>query len=142
MPGAGFIESLGKSMWALRRAGALLLALFLLSVAGQLAFISALYCCSQAFVHAAVSPGEALAAGAVSSFTTAVPFPMAGLGIGEAAFGEVVVHMRESGNAADFAPVFLLNRVVILGIGIVSWLLMLCAGRQRPGGDDLLREMR
>lgn len=131
LPGAGFVESLGKSMWALRRAGPTLVALFLLSVAGQLAFIGALYCCSHAFVHAAVTPDEVLAAGAISSFTTAVPFPLAGLGIGEAAFGEVVVRMRENGNAADFAPVFLLNRVALLGIGTVSWVVMLLAGGRR-----------
>lgn len=133
LPGAGFIESLGKSMWALRRAGGMLVALFLLSVAGQLAFLGALYWCGRAFVHAAVSPGEALAAGALSSFTTAAPFPLAGLGIGEAAFGEVVVRMRENGNAADFAPVFLLNRVAALGVGIVSWVIMLAAGGRRKG---------
>lgn len=142
MPGAGFIESLGKSMWALRQAGILLIGLFFLSVGAQLAFISALYCCSQAFVYAAVSADEALAAGALSSFTTAVPFPMAGLGIGEAAFGEVVVRMRESGNAADFAPVFLLNRVVILGVGIVSWIVVLCTGGRRPARGAAQKDMK
>jgi Uncharacterised protein family (UPF0104). len=140
MPGAGFVESLGKSMWALRRAGILLIGLFLLSVGVQLAFLGALYCCSHAFVHAVVSPDEALAAGALSSFTTAVPFPMAGLGIGEAAFGEVVVRMRESGNAADFAPVFLLNRVVVLGVGIVSWIVVLCTGGRPPDHNAALKD--
>ena len=131
IPGVGFAVSVCGALRCYRSRGGLLLSLFFLSVAGHMCFFAALYCCGLSLESAQTSPAEAVTAGALSSFTGALPLPMAGLGVGEAAFGEAVARMRGAGEVADFAPVFLVNRLLLLAMGAVSWLWLSLSGSGR-----------
>lgn len=137
VPGVGFAVGVCGALARYRSRGATLLALFFLAVAGHMCFFAALYFCGVSLAGAGASLAEAVAGGAASSYTAALPLPMAGLGVGEAAFGEVVSRMRGSGEAADFAPVFLANRLLLLALGAASWLwLSLSGGGPRGAAGD------
>lgn len=66
-----------------------------------------------------------MAGGSLALFTTAIPLPMAGLGVGEAAFGEVVARVRGEAALADFAAIFLVYRFSSLALGTASYLWLL-----------------
>lgn len=121
VPGAGLASAIGGAMLEFRRRGATLAALLVVSVAAHLCMFAALYFCGSALENCAVTAGEALTGWALSTFTGILPLPMAGLGVGETAFGETVAKLRGAGAGADFAPVFLVNRLLVLTLGTLSW---------------------
>lgn len=131
LPGVGFAVSVCGALRQYRSSGRTLGLLFFLAVAGHMCFFLALYFCGLSLEGARTSLPEAVTGGALSSFTGALPLPMAGLGVGEAAFGEAVSVMRGAGGMADFAPVFLANRLLLLAIGAASWLWLSLSGGGR-----------
>lgn len=130
LPGAAFAAEVGGAVRIYRGHVRTLAGLFLLALATHGVTFAALYFCGLSLVGVDLRPGEALTGGALSFFTGALPLPMAGLGVGEAAFGEVVAVMRGSGKAADFAPVFLINRLLTLLLGAVAWLWLAASTRK------------
>ena len=131
VPGAAFVAEIGDSLTRFRGCAANLAGLFLVSVANHLCLFIALYCCSHALVDTALAPSEAFTAGALSVFTTGLPLPLAGLGVGEAAFGQAVAHMRGTDVAAGFAAVFLMNRLLLFFLGGVSWFWLAGSKREK-----------
>lgn len=124
IPGFSFLASTGSGLKEYRHSVPLLISLYGLSCLAHMCMFMALYFCGQSLLHATTSPSESIVGGAMSSFTTILPLPMAGLGVGEAAFGETVAAIRGDGEKAGYAAVFLTNRFLLLSLGAVSWLCM------------------
>lgn len=122
IPGAIFLVSVGKSLGRFRRHGGRLAGLFMVSLFVHSSMFAALYCCGNALADAKVSPGEAWVGYGVATLTGGIPLPMAGLGVGEAAFGETVVQMRGMGESGRFASIFLLTRMLTIMLGAAAWL--------------------
>lgn len=123
MPGSAFIASIGRSLRIFRHHVRLLGWLFCTSCLTHLCLFTALYFCGQMLEQAQPSLPEAIVGGAVSSFAGIPPLPMAGLGVGETAFGETVARMRGHSLAASYASVFFVNRILVIVVGAVSWLI-------------------
>lgn len=121
IPGSGFAAAIGKSVKAYRRHGLSVCGLFALSLFAHLCMFSALFFCGCSLADINLAPMESVLAGALSTFTGVLPLPMAGLGVGEVAFGSVVARMRGVGDAGNFASVFLVNRMLLLALGAVCW---------------------
>ncbi len=121
IPGSRFARSVAASALRFTGRGALLPALFLVSMASHLCVFAGLFFCGLALAEPTLSLSEAYLGGALASFTGALPLPLAGLGVGEAAFASVVSGMRGGGELVAFAAVFLINRLLILALGVVSW---------------------
>lgn len=131
IPGSGFIAGVGGAVKAFRRHWAMLGGLFALSLVAHLCMFAALFFCGRALAGMELRPPEAVLAGALSTFTGVLPLPMAGLGVGEVAFGAAVAKMRGVGDAVDFAGVFLVNRFLILCLGVASWIWLALAKERR-----------
>lgn len=131
IPGSGFLAAVGASIAAYRGGAGVLAALFALSLAAHGCVFTALYFCGVSLAGAELAPLEAMAGGALSTFTGALPLPMAGLGVGEMAFGATVARLRGVGDAGDFAAIFLVNRLLLLTLGVVAWLWLALAKNRR-----------
>ncbi|MDR2827737.1 MAG: flippase-like domain-containing protein [Candidatus Adiutrix intracellularis] len=122
LPGGAFLVEVTKAIQTFRRPYIVLTTLFFLSLAGHLATFITLYFCGLSLTGINLSPLESVTGGAIFLFTGALPLPLAGLGVGETVFGQVVADMRGLGIPADFASVFLINRLFLLILGTISWL--------------------
>ncbi len=122
IPGTRFVASMGESVKVYRNHYPLLLLLLAMTMAGHVILFAGMYFCSITLENIRLLFTESVTAGALSSFATGLPLPLAGLGVGEAAFGEVVALMRQSGHAADYAGVLLVHRLAVLAVGVLSWL--------------------
>lgn len=122
LPGTRFAAAIGGAVKRFRRHGGRLAGLFALSLAGHACTFAALSRCGISLTGAAIRPAEAVVGGALASFTHLLPLPMAGLGVGEAAFGQAVAGLRGAADGGDFAPIFLLNRFLLLLMGMAAWL--------------------
>ncbi|MDR2503921.1 MAG: lysylphosphatidylglycerol synthase domain-containing protein [Deltaproteobacteria bacterium] len=109
------------------------LALLLLpAAAGHVLAFLALYFCAVCLEGPSLNPLEAVAGGAVFTASQALPLPLAGLGAGETAFGAALARLRGTGSLLDFAPILLLNRLLMLAAGIIGWLwLAASSGKNR-----------
>lgn len=136
LPGSRFIAGIGEAVKVYRGSLPLLAGLFLTSLTAHGCVFAALYCCGLSLAGVDLRPAEAFLAGALSTFTGVLPLPLAGLGVGEVAFGAVVARMRGAGEAGDFAGVFLVNRILLLAIGLAAfvWLAFL-KGRPGPAAE-------
>lgn len=122
IPGSAFVASIGKTLGAFRHHGGTLTVLFCSSCVTHALLFAALYFCGRTLDVPPPTPAESIVGGAVTSFTGILPLPMAGLGVGETAFGETVARMRGHSEAASYAGVFLINRILIIALGVMSWL--------------------
>lgn len=122
IPGSAFVASIGSMFGVYRHHAPILIGLFCSSCLTHLCLFAALYFCGQSLEHAPPTLAESIVGGVVSSFTGILPLPMAGLGVGETAFGETIARMRGHSQVASYAGVFLINRILIFGLGVVSWL--------------------
>ncbi|MCC8189618.1 MAG: flippase-like domain-containing protein [Planctomycetes bacterium] len=133
LPGSRFLAAVGGAVKRYRHRWRALPGLFLLSLAGHGATFAALYCSGTALAGVDLTPAEAVVGGALATFTGVLPLPLAGLGVGETAFGLAVSAMRGGGEPLEFSLVFLVNRLILLAFGAAAWVwLALARGRSRP----------
>ena len=128
--GFSFLAATGASLLRYRRSPVMLIALLLASAAVQFFWFMAVYCCGLSLEGIAISPHEAILGGALVAFTGALPLPLAGLGVGEVAFGGAIAHLRGSGDVAAFAPILLVHRLLVLLLGIAGWAWMTLSGKR------------
>lgn len=134
VPGSKLVCGMAEAMRLLCRRPAYLVALFMMSVILQVAMLTVLYCVGNALLNAKLPLIDAIAGGVVATLTTIVPLPAAGAGVGEGVFGAVAAATSGRGDAADFAPVYLMNRLLLLGIGVAAWLWL--AVRTKAGNGE------
>lgn len=130
IPGVSFLAATGTSLLRYRQSRTLLGALLLASIASHFCIFMALYCCGISLAGISISPREAVIGGALASFTGALPLPLAGLGVGEVAFGGAIAHLRRGGGVVAVVPVFLVNRLLVLLLGIAGWAWMTLSGKR------------
>lgn len=137
LPGFRFVASIGDRLSMFRKHVPFIIFLSLPSLAAHFLVLLALYCFASSIGASPVTLGEAVAGGSLALFTTAIPLPMAGLGVGEAAFGEAVARMRGDASPGDFAAIFLVYRFSALALGTASyaWLLLSRRLAGKRGGD-------
>lgn len=128
LPGSSLVCSMADTMQALARKPLNLLALFLMSIIVQLTQLSMVYFVGNALKNIQLPFIESITGSALAGLTGMFPLPMGGAGVGEGVFGAVAAAAQGRGNAADFAPAYLLCRLLNLAVGAAAWLWLAASG--------------
>lgn len=131
IPGSTLLCRAADSLARLRNEKGRLFLLQVLAIFTQLCQLLCVFCVSRALKNVELPPFQAIVAGAIASLTGLLPLPLAGVGVGESVFGAAAAELRQSGGPADFAPIFLLNRLLFMTIAVLAWLPLSI----RLGGD-------
>jgi hypothetical protein len=130
IPGAKLAVTMGEALELLAHMPVQMILLSLFSFLPFLVILFAYYCNSQA-LDMSLSCNEAMFGASLASLTAILPLPMAGVGVGESAFGWAVSSLRGGGEIVDYAPVFFVSRLFMLIIGCISWVITMCIGNWR-----------
>lgn len=122
LPGSAFLCEMAVSLLRLKGQKRRFMALQCLAIAAQFCQLSCIYCAARALDGSELSLFETTVSGSLASLVGLLPLPLSGLGVSESVFGAVASEMRRTGGAADFAPVFLLNRLIAMAMAVAAWI--------------------